>query len=176
MAHGKPSGIDNTGATYGHPVVFRPGEPPLLEPLNIPKPIPAVVAMTGMEGLTAKTVGRVRDAWRVNPKLYERIFDEIDGIVLRGIEAIQEQDVARLGELMNVCHGLLNALQVSTPELERLVALAREHGALGAKLTGGGGGGSIIAISHDADALAQAIRGEGYQAFPISIGGVLDGA
>ncbi len=174
VAHGNPSGIDNTVACYGRPIVFRPGEPPLLEPLNIPEPIQAVVAMTGLEGLTAKTVGRVRDAWRVNPKLYERIFDEIDAIVLRGIEAIQDQDVPRLGELMNVCHGLLNALQVSTPELERLVALAREHGALGAKLTGGGGGGSIIAVGRDAQALAQAIRGEGYQAFPITIGGALD--
>ena len=176
VAHGKPSGIDNTVACYGRPIVFRPGEPPLLEPLNVPAPFEAVVAMTRTEGLTAKTVGRVRDAWRENPKLYERIFDEIDGIVLRGIEAIQDQDLPRLGELMNVCHGLLNALQVSTPELERLVSLAREHGALGAKLTGGGGGGSIIALAADGDALARAIRSEGYEAFAITIGADLHGA
>ena len=79
-------------------------------------------------------------------KLYERIFDQIDTLVLRGVQAIQDGDLETLGELMNMCHGMLNALQVSTPELEQLVSIARENGALGAKLTGGGGGGSMIAI------------------------------
>ena len=77
-----------------------------------------------------------------------------------------------LGELMNVCHGMLNALQVSTPELEQLVDIARENGALGAKLTGGGGGGSIIALCDDGgtDSVAAAIRAAGYQAVPINVG------
>ena len=173
-AHGKPSGIDNTVACFGQPIVYRPGQPPLIEPLNIPAPIPAVVAMTGREGLTAKTVGRVRAAWKEHQRLYERMFDEIDEIVLRGLQAIQEQDLARLGELMNVCHGLLNAIQVSSPELETLVTLARGHGALGAKLTGGGGGGSIIAVAEDAQALSDALQREGYDAFPLRIGAPLD--
>ena len=105
--------------------------------------------MTGYEGLTAKTVGRVREAWKQDQQLYERIFDQIDALVLRGVQAIQDGDVKLLGELMNICHGMLNALQVSTPELEQLVDIARENGALGAKLTGGGGGGSIIAVCED---------------------------
>ena len=69
--------------------------------------------MTGYEGLTAKTVGRVRDAWKQDQQLYERIFDQIDALVLRGVQAIQDGDVQLLGELMNICHGMLNALQVS---------------------------------------------------------------
>ena len=99
--------------------------------------------MTGYEGLTAKTVGRVRDAWEQDRRLYERIFDQIDALTLRGVQAISDNDLPLLGELMNICHGMLNALQVSTPELEQLVTIARENGALGAKLTGGGGGGSL---------------------------------
>ncbi len=146
MAHGSPSGLDNTLACYGKALVFRPGDPPLVEPLNIREPIPAVIGMTGYEGLTAKTVGRVREAWQQDKKLYERIFDQIDALTLRGIQAIQDNDLPTLGELMNICQGMLNALQVSTPELEKLCDIARENGALGAKLTGGGGGGSIIAI------------------------------
>ena len=73
---------------------------------------------------------------------------------------------------MNVCHGMLNALQVSTPELEQLVDIARESGALGAKLTGGGGGGSIIALcdGNGTDSVAAAIRAAGYEAVPISVG------
>ena len=173
-AHGKPSGIDNTVACYGRPIVYRPGRPPLIEPLQVETPISAVVAMTGCEGLTAKTVGRVRAAWKDHQRLYERIFDEIDEIVLRGLQAIQDQDLPRLGELMNVCHGLLNAIQVSSPELEKLVAVARGNGAYGAKLTGGGGGGSVIAVCDDAQGLTDAIRAEGYQAFPLNIGADLN--
>lgn len=177
VAHGSPSGLDNTLACYAKPLVFRPGDPPLVETLNIKTPIPAVIGMTGYEGLTAKTVGRVRDAWKQDPKLYERIFDQIDTLVLRGVQAVQDNDLELLGELMNICHGMLNALQVSTPELEQLVDIARENGALGAKLTGGGGGGSIIAICDgDTEPVVGAIRAAGYQAVPILLGETIDGA
>jgi hydroxymethylglutaryl-CoA reductase len=179
VAHGSPSGLDNTLATYAQALVFRPGDPPLVEPLNIVQPLPAVIGMTGYEGLTAKTVGRVRDAWEQDRRLYERIFDQIDALTLRGVQAISDNDLPLLGELMNICHGMLNALQVSTPELEQLVTIARENGALGAKLTGGGGGGSIVAVcaSHDAtEGVASAIRAAGFQAMPVSLGARLDGA
>ena len=133
--------------------------------------------MTGFEGLTAKTVGRVREAWKQEQRLYERIFDQIDSLVLRGVQAIQDDDLLTLGELMNVCQGMLNALQVSTPELEQLVDIARESGALGAKLTGGGGGGSIIALCDgDTEPVVAAIRAAGYQAIPVSLGAGFNGA
>jgi hydroxymethylglutaryl-CoA reductase len=177
VAHGSPSGIDNTLACYGRPIIFRPGEPPLVEPLNIATPIPAVIGITGYEGLTAKTVGRVREAWLKDQKLYERIFDQIDALTLRGVQAIQSNDLKLLGELMNICHGMLNALQVSTPELEKLVDISRENGALGAKLTGGGGGGSIIAICEaDTAPVVNAIRAAGFQAVPVMLGANLNGA
>jgi hydroxymethylglutaryl-CoA reductase len=177
VAHGSPSGLDNTLACYGKALVFRPGDPPLVEPLNIREPIPAVIGMTGYEGLTAKTVGRVREAWQQDKKLYERIFDQIDALTLRGIQAIQDNDLPTLGELMNICQGMLNALQVSTPELEKLCDIARENGALGAKLTGGGGGGSIIAIcDDDTEPVVAAIRAAGFQAMPLRLGAELNGA
>src|SRR5690606_24373132 len=135
--------------------------------------------MTGYEGLTAKTVGGVREAWLEDKKLYERIFDQIDALTLRGVQAIQDSDLPTLGELMNICHGMLNALQVSTPELEKLVSIAREHGALGAKLTGGGGGGSIVAVAENAEAaqeIVNAIRAAGMQALPLQLGADLNGA
>ena len=177
VAHGSPSGLDNTLACYGRALVFRPGDPPLVEPLNIRTPIPAVIGMTGYEGLTAKTVGRVREAWQQDKKLYERIFDQIDALTLRGVQAIQDADLTTLGELMNICQGMLNALQVSTPELEKLVDIARENGALGAKLTGGGGGGSIVAIADgDTGPIVSAIRAAGFQALPVSLGADLNGA
>ena len=78
IAHGNPSGIDNTMATYGHPLIFRNGDNPLIEPLNINETFSILIGFSSTEGLTAKTVGTVRDLWKKNPGVYEKIFDEID--------------------------------------------------------------------------------------------------
>ena len=70
---------------------------------------------------------------------------------------------------MNICQGLLNALGVSTPELERMVAIARQAGAAGAKLTGAGGGGSIVAACPGAvNAVVTALRSAGYSTIDLS--------
>ncbi len=128
--------------------------------------------MTHAEGLTAKTVGSVREARERNPRLYEKIFDDIDALVLQAVSAIQDNNVTALGELMNICQGLLNALQVSTPELERLIGIARDAGALGAKLTGGGGGGAMIALcAGDTAPVRQAIERQGFRAIAVTAGG-----
>ena len=173
-AHGQPSGIDNTLATYGKPLVYRRGTPPLVELLNIPEPLSIVVGMTQSEGLTARTVSNVAEARVRNPRLYEKIFDDIDSLVLQAVSAIQDNDVTTLGDLMNINQGLLNALQVSTPELERLIDAARDAGAAGAKLTGGGGGGAMIAVCADAAIAAQvqaAIGQQGCRTLAVTAGG-----
>jgi hydroxymethylglutaryl-CoA reductase len=171
IAHGTPSGIDNTLATYGRFILFRRGEPPMRRDLEVPKPIPIVLGITGVESLTAVTVARVRGAWERNEALYERIFNEIDALALQAVEAIEAYDLAQLGELMNINQGLLNALQVSSPELEELAQIARNHGALGAKLTGGGGGGSMVALCPDnAAEVAAAIEQAGFMAISTTIG------
>jgi hydroxymethylglutaryl-CoA reductase len=171
VAHGTPSGIDNTVATYGRPILYRAGSPPEMHPIDLPRPITFVVGMTGVESLTARMVARVRDAWTKYRPVYDRIFAGIDGLTGQAVEAIESYDLARLGDLMNVCQGLLNGLQVSSRELEELIEIAREHGALGAKLTGGGGGGSMIALSaDDGSAIAAAIKAAGYQAMEVTFG------
>ena len=90
-------------------------------------------------------------------------------MVIQSIQAIQNNDFELLGQLMNLNHGLLNALQVSTPELERLVMIARESGALGAKLTGGGGGGAMIALCDNVSATQEAIEAEGFETLTFEI-------
>ncbi|MBT8135925.1 MAG: hydroxymethylglutaryl-CoA reductase, degradative [Gammaproteobacteria bacterium] len=171
VAHGIPSGIDNTVATFGKTLLFRRGDPPLTQELNLPHKIPVVIAMSGVESLTAKMVARVRAAWENNQSLYERIFDEIDALTLQAVDALNNNDIQQLGELMNINQGLLNALQVSCWELEELIQIARENGASGAKLTGGGGGGSIIAVCpDDPQRVVKAIRDAGYQAMEVEIG------
>jgi hydroxymethylglutaryl-CoA reductase len=171
VAHGTPSGIDNTLATYGRFVLYRRGDPAVVKELEVSEPIPVVIGMTGVESLTAKMVARVRTAWERNPKRYERIFDEIDSLTLQGIRAISDNDLDQLGELMNINQGFLNALQVSCWEIEELIQIARENGAVGAKLTGGGGGGSIIAICpDDSERVVRAMQDAGYQAMEVKIG------
>jgi hydroxymethylglutaryl-CoA reductase len=174
IAHGQPSGIDNTLATFGQPLVYRKGVPPLVELLNIPQPLSLVVGMTHTQGLTAKTVSNVRAAHARLPKVYDKMFDDIDSIALQAVSAIQENRLEDLGELMNINQGLLNALQVSTPELEKLIEVSRQAGALGAKLTGGGGGGAMLSLCADeaaAEKVKNALEALGYEAFAFTIGG-----
>ncbi len=164
IVHGTASGIDNSLATYGRFIRFKKGSPPEITPLDVNDPIRVVIGLTWVESLTAGMVAKVRKSWEGNKPLYNRIFSEIDDLVLRAQDAIQSYNLPLLGELMNINQGLLNALQVSGREIEELVDIARSSGALGAKLTGGGGGGAIIALCPDnAEEVAQAIRAAGYQ-------------
>lgn len=172
-AHGTPSGVDNTVATYGQPLVYRrpdQGEPQF-DTLALAEPMDIVIGITGKESLTANMVGQVRSAWQAHRQRYETIFDQIQSLTDAGREAASNGQWQELGEVMNLCHGYLNALQLSTPELEELIHVARSAGALGAKLTGGGGGGSMIALCQDnADAISKAVEKAGYRALTIRVG------
>jgi hydroxymethylglutaryl-CoA reductase len=171
LAHERPSGVDNTVATYGQTIIYKRGDPPHMEPLNAPRPIPIVIGLTGVESLTAVTVSKVYRAWERNRVLYDRIFDEIDSLAGQAIDAIKADNLEQLGELMNINQGLLNALQVSSWELEELIQIARGNGALGAKLTGGGGGGAMIALCPDnQERVMHAMQKAGYQAIATEIG------
>ena len=65
-----------------------------------------VVGFTRNEGVTAKTVRNVRQGWKQNTTMYEKIFDDIDELVLKSVTAIQNNDFASLGQMMNICQGL----------------------------------------------------------------------
>ena len=172
-AHGTASGVDNTLATYGTPLLFRAagshGEAAFRE-IELAAPLPLVIGLSGKESLTAASVARVGAAWQRNKPRYEAVFDQIDALARHAADAVRDGQLAELGELMNLCHGFLNALQVSTRELETLVDVARSHGAVGAKLTGGGGGGSIVALCPEGtDGVAKAIRDAGFEALTFEV-------
>ena len=162
LAHGSPSGIDNTLATYGLPVLFRKGATAPPQTLELNRPPPLVIAASGTRGITREQVAAVAARRERARDRYEALFDEMDAISISGADALAAGDYAALGRLMNVCHGLLNAIEVSTPELERMVHVARSAGAAGAKLTGAGGGGSIVALCPDrVEAVQQALQTAG---------------
>lgn len=170
-AHGNPSGVDNTVATYERAVCFtrEENEGQRFVDLSVHTPLPLVIGLTTRPGSTARMVDRVRRLHNAHAAPVQQEITSIGRLVRLAIEAIAAGNLPELGMLMNLCQGHLNALQVSTPELETLVHLAREAGALGAKLTGGGGGGSIVALAESPASqqqLLDAIRSAGFEAFP----------
>ena len=170
-AHGTPSGVDNTVATYGSPLYYqRRDEQPLFSTVKLGQPLELVIGMTGKESLTADTVAKVRASWQQYPERYETIFDQIGHLTMSASDAVKSGQLNELGELMNLCHGYLNALQLSTPELEEMIHVARQNGAVGAKLTGGGGGGSMIALCPDSSTpVKAAIEAAGFRTLAITL-------
>ncbi len=143
--HGTPSGIDNTVVAYERPVYFVRGRP--AEPFAIGRPFTLVIADTGIRSPTRLTVGDVRRAWERERARYEALFDQVAGLVEAARSAIAAGEPARLGPLMDQNHMLLREIGVSCPELDALVTAARAAGALGAKLSGGGRGGNMVALA-----------------------------
>ncbi len=169
LAHGSPSGIDNTLATFGRPVLYRKDASRPVAFIELKEPPPLVIAASGVRGITKVQVAAVRSRYERNVDRYNAIFDEIDEISVGGAAALAGCEYAALGSLMNICHGLLNALQVSIPELERMVDIARRAGAVGAKLTGAGGGGSIVALCPGRVAeVEHALHSAGYRIVPMT--------
>jgi len=144
--HGLPSGIDHTTAARGGVLRFERGDPPVIEPVTCPQPFSIVLLDSGEVGPTAVQVGRVLGLLEQHPERVRGIFDEIGTLVAEGVRAMSTGDGEALARAMNRNHVLLQALEVSTPRQDQLVALARQAGAAGAKLTGSGGGGMVVAL------------------------------
>ena len=102
----------------------------------------------------------VADLKEHNPGIMDSVIDAMGDISRNGLDALMSNDAWRIGDLMNINHGLLSGIGVSTMKLEILVHTARQNGALGAKLTGAGGGGCMIALAEEPDIanIEKAIR------------------
>ncbi len=150
LYHGTPSGIDNTVITYAKPVYFIKDQP--IETFKVGKPFTIVIGDTGIPAPTKESVGDVRRLRMRDQHTIENIFNEIAQIALIGRRSIESGKPEQLGELMDQNHEYLQALTVSSPELDKLVETARNAGALGAKLSGSGRGGNMIALVEQANA------------------------
>lgn len=161
VLHGTPSGIDNTVVTYAEPIFFTKGQP--FERVQVSMPFTLVIADTGIRSVTAAAVSGVRERWQRDPANYERLFDQIGQVARQARDLIESGQIQELGRCMNNNHALLQQLGVSCPELDQLVEAAREAGAWGAKLSGGGQGGNMIALVHPAQAhtIAAALQSAG---------------
>jgi mevalonate kinase len=153
LHHGTPSGIDNTVITYAMPVYFqRKPSGPAIEIFNVPQPFQIVIGDTGVRSPTAVSVRDVRLAWQAQTEVFERLFDQIGSVSENARKIIEAGRPSQLGSLMDENQALLVQMGVSSPALDRLILAARAAGALGAKLSGGGRGGNMIALVNDANA------------------------
>ncbi len=171
--HGTPSGIDNTASTFGGLIWFEKGEPNIMKKISLSNPVRIVMGNTGKVADTTAAVAGVRERKEKDPEKYKKIFDRAENIAYLAKRALQEENYKEVGKLMNENHKLLQQIGVSSRELDFLVSIAREQGALGAKLTGGGLGGNMIALTPGKDLqenVANAIEKEGFQVLKTVIG------
>jgi len=150
--HGNPSGIDNTVIAWEKPVYFVRGTAP--EILSIHTPFRLLIAYSGIASSTRAAVAEVRRRWEMTPGYYDVVFDCIGAISKAARAALQQGTIRTLGALLNENHELLMKIGVSLPRMDNLIQAARGAGALGAKMTGSGHGGNIIALVDDATTAA----------------------
>ena len=170
LAHGTPSGVDNTLSTFATPLLYAPSDRDRWRNIRISRPVQLVIAFSGVKGVTSELVARVRQRRERQVQAYDALFRQIDSQVDVCLQALASGDRQMLGDSLNVCQGLLNAIGVSHPVLEKMLQIARDAGALGAKLTGAGGGGSIVAVCDgNGDDIVAALRKASFEARVINV-------
>ncbi|WEU39705.1 MAG: mevalonate kinase [Candidatus Odinarchaeum yellowstonii] len=144
IVHGSPSGIDTTISIYGGGILFKKGS---VVKVKTPSDIPLIIGDTLKKRNTGKMVSKVRENYLKYTEIFKPILTAMGRISMQAKKYLEIPELSKLGELLNINQALLESLGVSTVDLEKLVYAAREAGAYGAKLTGAGGGGCIVALA-----------------------------
>ena len=152
VAHGRSSGLDATATSALWPVRFSSGEFSRME-INMRAWL--ILADSGCKGMTRVTVDALRARMDAKPDAVKNKLDELGAIANQAADDLALGRAADMGARMTRAHRILADLGVSTPQLDKLVRAALDHGALGAKLTGGGGGGCVIALADTETAAEQ---------------------
>jgi mevalonate kinase len=161
LHHKTPSGIDNTVITYGKPVFYEHGHD--ISFLNISRPFDLVIANSGAKVRTSETVLQVQKNHEIDPITYNAYFQSIGDFSRQARSMLENGETGNLGALMTENQSILSKMGLSTPRLDELIEIAVKNGATGAKLTGGGGGGFIIAMVNEQtkESVADAIISAG---------------
>ncbi len=172
--HGNPSGIDAAVSALGGCVHFTRSVKgaPEIERVRVPVSLHLAVGHSGQSSSTKSMVESVARMRERCPETTQRTFDAIHTLVKNARLAIADGDLRAIGQLLDLNQMLLSGLFVSTPEIEQMCGAARDAGALGAKLTGAGGGGCVVALVENVaagDAVLAAWKAEGFDGFAATV-------
>ena len=145
IQHGSPSGVDNTVIAYKKPILYQKDHP--TEALSPPVPLLFIVANSGNPSSTFNSLNKFTTNYKKNKRVYDNAMQNIAEIVREGKDAFNSGDYKLLGQLMNRNHKILDTLGVTTQLTNILVKTSLEAGALGAKISGAGYGGNVVAIT-----------------------------
>lgn len=147
IMHERPSGIDNTIATYGQLVKFCRGQKPVK--INLKHPLNILIVDTATSRSTSKLVSDVATLQLTFPKVIDSIFDAMGHLVDNAVETLADENAddqyEKLEQLFTINNNLLRAIGVSHPKLEHIFRIAEAHG-FKSKLTGAGGGGCALVL------------------------------
>ena len=167
--HGNPSGIDNAMSAIGGVALYRKGEP--LQPLRSNKPLHLAIGYSGESSSTKEMVASVARQLEDDPKRVNETFEAIEVLVRNARLAIEAGDHIALGQLLDLNHSILSSLMLCTSKLDEMCRTARSAGALGAKMTGAGGGGCMFALAPKQDVALQLCEVLGPEAFAAEVSG-----
>lgn len=145
-AHGNSSGLDIMAILSKYPILFEKERGIL--PIKSKSSLYIVVADTGKTSDTRVAVGNVRKRYNLNPKNMQKSLDKIEEITIEIKKTLLNGNIKLLGKLLTDNHNELINIGVSDKDLNDLVKTALSSNALGAKLTGGGLGGCMIALAN----------------------------
>ena len=146
LVHYRPSGIDTTIATYGGGGIYTRSEGFRSMSLNLDE---ILIINTGKARRTGDLVRRVKEFRDAHGEEFEKILEDAEGIIWEAVDALKARDLELIGSLMLRNQELLRRVGVSSKEIEEVIELCMRFGALGAKLTGAGGGGCVIAVAEN---------------------------
>lgn len=174
--HGKPSGIDNTVSCFGGIMVFQKavdGGNISVTKINLKQPIEVVLVNSGVTVNTANKREYIAGFAKKHPSKYDTYLRTTTEQSMDMTEALQQFDLEQVGSLMDENHTILIDMGLSHDVIVHLAQLAKEQGALGAKVTGGGRGGYMVALTPGEELqqrVASAFEAEGFRTFSTQIG------
>jgi len=173
--HGIPSGVDNTASTYGGLILYQiKNEQTSWERINLREPVEVVLGNSGVTADTSKLDAHVESQEKKEPDLFNRRLQTVSGQALEMKKALEDHNLEKVGRIMTANHKILIEMDLSHETLIYLCDKAIALGALGAKVTGGGRGGYMSALTPGKDlqeAVAKAFEDEGYKVIRATIGG-----